>query len=165
MPEPSVSTPQSIWLTSKCNHKSVEFFWQEDRYMHRIVVNEQAIASSLFGDGDESWPPTPPIQQLSCEEINGNQVLFGVGAAGKSHWSLSVEQETHDSGFKLKFHYACRSKEQPDWIGSTYLIGDRIEVQPIAGSKLESSDESLRIAPVEISESVETVEWAYWITI
>lgn len=69
---------------------------------------------------DEDWPASPPIQQLSLESIHGSPTLLGVGQAGKSHWSISVEAMRIDTKPSLKFDVACRCRELPNWLGSSY---------------------------------------------
>ncbi len=67
--------------------------WAVDRYQHQIgwVIDgiEHAALESREGTPDDQWPPSPPLQQLSMQMIEGNPALLGVGMAGSSHWSAS----------------------------------------------------------------------------
>lgn len=70
---------------------------------------------------DEDWPASPPIQQLSLESINDRPTLLGVGQAGKSHWSISVEtMDRKNADAAIRFDLACRTQAIPVWLGSTY---------------------------------------------
>ncbi|MGV3485720.1 MAG: hypothetical protein ACO1RT_14985 [Planctomycetaceae bacterium] len=103
------------------------FHFEAGRYRHSIdlvrssdgVLLDAWDATSLSDDDD--WPASPPIQQLSLEMIGGTPALLGVGQAGKSHWSLSVEPvNVDDMRPALKFDLACRCPVQPRWLGSSY---------------------------------------------
>ncbi len=100
------------------------FEFVQGRFQHVIsAINESdnVVASWVdeFESADEDWPASPPIQQLSLESIQDKLTLLGVGQAGKSHWSISVETSDGDSPLIL-FDIACRTKQQPLWLGSTY---------------------------------------------
>ena len=73
-----------------------------------------------FASENEDWPGSPPIQQLSLESIRGAMTLLGVGQAGKSHWSVSVETVGDGDDAVLRFDVACRTSQVPEWLGSRY---------------------------------------------
>ena len=103
----------------------VEFLWRQDRHCHTIglVVDNSPISvfESMEGSSLEDWPPSPPLQQLSVEELRPKtQVALLVGMAGKSHYSISVEP-AHDRT-KFVFDVACRSREIAEQLGSEYLL-------------------------------------------
>lgn len=121
-------------LASSAGHESlrleVRFFWENNRFRHTIALcDSHGVAVDSWcdaSDADETaWPLSAPIQQLSREEINGQMTLLGVGQAGVSHWSVCVEpcQRNHMPGFR--FDFACRVKQPPQWLGSTYQIEDQ----------------------------------------
>jgi hypothetical protein len=82
------------------------------------VAEWRDVHDSDSGD----WPASPPIQELSLEAIGGKNVLLGVGRAGKSHWSVSIETTEVDSAPAIHFDFACRCPESPNWLGTTYEI-------------------------------------------
>lgn len=114
------------------------FVRQGDRYQHRVEWLEEKspshsaeqptgplvaapVLSSVEGDGGDSWPPSPPLQDLDeCVLAAGATGIVGVGMAGKSHWSLAVEA-VKDA---IWFDAACRVNESPRTLGSTYDLGD-----------------------------------------
>ena len=103
----------------------VRFAWREDRHAHTIslVVDDRPIAvlESVEGSSVEDWPPSPPLQQLSVEQLRPEtQVGLLVGMAGKSHWSMSVEPAGDLVAFI--FDVACRSRGDVEQIGSRYLL-------------------------------------------
>lgn len=116
------------------------------------------------GSGDDAWPPSPPIQQVSIETIEGCNVALGVGCAGTSHWSLSVEPTA--DGFR--FDWACRTKETPARLGTTYLIEkaeDQAAVRFAAeqGSVVSQSGGELQIVPAGELSGAQTYRWTYTI--
>ncbi|NND98804.1 MAG: hypothetical protein HKN47_15905 [Pirellulaceae bacterium] len=139
-----VPSPPSVTVASADGLLRVEFHWNGDRYGHRFVLPDGQTVASVEGDAESAWPPSPPLQQLSLEEINGAPVVLGVGAAGTSHWSISVEQREQG----LRFDFACRSKSPVGWIGCSYRISDRLEfvAEPESAVAI-GPDETLRISP------------------
>ncbi|QDT07900.1 hypothetical protein K227x_63290 [Rubripirellula lacrimiformis] len=124
--------PARIRLDVPGGRIRVEFRWEGDRFVHRIWVDDIESCHSIDGDADTDWPPSPPIQQLSLEDINGAPVILGVGAAGRGHWSISVESEA--DGNALKFDLACRYRDEANSLGSAYQTDDRAQVTALTGS-------------------------------
>jgi hypothetical protein len=121
----------------------VEFFQQGDRYAHRLsaILAEGddsrrviPLAESVEGTPDDPWPPSPPLQSLSMEEmpVAGRAALL-VGMAGRSHWSASIELELIDKN-PPRFDLACRFTTVPDRLGSTYRVAPGILLQEGKGS-------------------------------
>lgn len=109
-----------------------EFRWQHDRFSQRLILDGIECGTSHEGDADESWPPSPPIQQLSIETIDGQQAALAVGAAGSGHWSLSaVADPQHPSA--IRFELACRCKQAADFLGSSYETNLSLVVEPTDG--------------------------------
>ena len=103
----------------------VRFDWREDRHVHTISleVDDRLIPllESVEGSSVDTWPPSPPLQQLSVEQLRpATQVALLVGMAGKSHWSMSVEPAGDRCAFV--FDVACRSRGPVEWLGSAYLL-------------------------------------------
>lgn len=166
MSDPSLSSdPEPLLLNAPQEAFCVEFSWQQDRFVQRFLRTDRLIAESVDRgqqDDDSSWPPSPPIQQLSLEPIGDNDVLLGVGAAGQSHWSISVEPTLHDQLPALKFDLACRCKSEPVWLGSTYRFeGSHLKVVPLDGP-IEKTSLGMAIRPDTVVDSA-TARWAYLI--
>lgn len=101
----------------------IEFRRSGDRFGHAIVSTRGAAAaevlSSIEGPVDQVWPASPPLQELHIEDRPGNvKVALLVGMAGTSHWSLSCSLDPASSS--ATFDVACRAREQPIWLGSSY---------------------------------------------
>jgi len=169
----------------------VVFVWDVDRYAHRIEILDGGHScdclTSVEGDGDSPWPPSPPLQQMSVEEPSpGHRVAFLLGMAGKSHWSASVECDAASSS--LVFDIACRVQQAPQRLGSQYRAVlpvlththdqatvsvraalARLTVEPLTGQPavaLVASAAGLVLA-VESARipSVATIRWKYRIAL
>ena len=170
-------------LTSKSNDGStlqVDFVRVGDRFEQTVTRldregNSVAIWRDLHDSDSDDWPASPPIQELSLEEIGGKNVLLGVGRAGKSHWSVSIETAETDSGPAIRFDFACRCPEPPQWLGTTYKIESGVPEDATTGHALQATcaeDATLtRIAPGQIKieplahppKWPGTVRWRYTI--
>jgi hypothetical protein len=122
----------------------VYFFWQDDRYCHRIEAVDghqmRALLESLEGDQNSDWPASPPLQHVNVSWITSDSeqvhVAMLVGAAGRSHWSMCVSardrqcqpREGDPGDIELSFDVACRTRSSANWLGSTY----RVLAPPIA---------------------------------
>lgn len=159
--------PRSVILEA-AEGIAVHFDWHRDRFRQRLVRDGEGVAESVEGDADDLWPPAPPIQQLSLETIDGSKVLLGVGAAGRCHWSISVAVDPSMRG--LKFDLACRSREVPGFIGSTYRLDNSVTLTPLDASEIfvptdPDDRQSLRIEAVVPRQpsTQQTHRWAYQI--
>jgi hypothetical protein len=110
----------------------IEFRRTGDRFSHTIRRTDAAGKTTdqwcevQAGDSDD-WPASPPIQELSLQRIADADVLLGVGRAGKSHWSISVETSEIDGKASLRLDIACRCPAPPQWLGSTYDVKPNAE--------------------------------------
>lgn len=97
-----------------------------DRVSHfvEIVAADGGVHTklqSVEGTSAEAFPPSPPLQSCSLEEIRpGQRAAFLVGMAGKGHWSASIEAIPGKG--TLVFDFACRIPSAPAWLGSTYRL-------------------------------------------
>ena len=168
------SQPATMMLASTDGLLRVEFRWHGDRYQHFFLAGPtppqeatpsseagpgSLLGESVEGDAEHDWPPSPPIQQLSAETIDGENVLLGVGAAGKSHWSISVETRTVDNVPLLRFELACRCPATPPRLGSVYKIDPQLTLEPLDSAVREDCRPNLAIRPAMTSES--TFRWSY----
>lgn len=134
-----------------------KFCWQGDRYEHELFLDGEFVGRSCEGDAAETWPASPPIQQISLEQIDGRQMVLGVGAAGRSHWSISAAPCPDHRG-ALKFDLACRCEESPGFIGSGYQVTAPLQLLVIEGElKTEDGIAQVSAAPAEGA----TRRWSY----
>ncbi len=142
-------TPPPVVLESADAKQVIHFFWEGDRYAHRIELGDGRTLHSVEGDSDtipgsaKAWPCSPPIQQISLEEINGSPTVLGVGSAGSGHWSFSVEPTP--TGFR--YDVACRAKDDAAWLGSSYRTNDKTSV--VAGEDSVLSQHPADMNPKE----------------
>jgi hypothetical protein len=132
-----------------------------DRVGHRIEVLVPRVADSpsilaelrsLEGTSHELWPPSPPLQSCSLQEIRPGQIAaFLVGMAGKSHWSASIEAVPSQG--VVVFDVACRVPQMPDWLGSTYSPS-AAGMEDQHSRQLQSPVAILRLGKVALSLSV-----------
>lgn len=134
----------------------VVFFWSSDRYAHRIEVLDGKVPSVLMesreGDGQDQWPLSSPLQQLSVENRpDDNQVALLVGMAGQSHWSASVTADSKECS--LLFEIACRTKDSLATLLNSYYVN--ADMQPIA-----ADDNLIQWPQVELSSNLGTIQLA-----
>ena len=151
----ATAAPESVVLENSTGNRLV-FHWTADRYEHRMVTSG-GVAESLCSNTDSSWPTSPPLQQLSKESINGQDVVLGVGCAGTSHWSVSVEPR--DDGFQ--FDWACKTKEPPEHLGSRYSIQHPVSVLAGTHGDVSVLDDGAEIVPTEQLGDAKTYRWSY----
>lgn len=156
----------------------IVFERQGDRLGHRIEVDTHdgfvTVAASREGTSLDSWPPSPPLQDLHLERTPaGEPVALLVGGAGGSHWSASV---TLDAGAAATFDIACRVKARPSWLGSCYRVlvkatdlgawsinGRPLILEPLdADLRLEGAGDGLRLlVTMEDDMWPRTLRWRY----
>ncbi|MFC1757330.1 hypothetical protein ACFL2H_00995 [Planctomycetota bacterium] len=127
---------QTQSITSKNGRSRVNFAWSGDRFSHTIDRrNEEGawetILRSVEGTPDDSWPPSPPFQEVESHVVgNGLTCLLAVGRAGSSHWSASVEEIQDDlrseDETRFRFDVACRLKSSESILGSTYELNQSL---------------------------------------
>lgn len=169
-------------LTVPCasgDRLQLEFIFREGRYRQTISLTDPSGVlldqwEETSDSADEDWPASPPIQQLSLESIQDRPTLLGVGQAGKSHWSISVETIEGDTGETLRFDVACRVRALPNWLGSTYRRTDAVASQT---ARLGLTNESTEVKPAQdlltcvctikpesVTKYPATLRWSYRIT-
>jgi hypothetical protein len=97
-----------------------------DRYRHWIAIAPSGSGGqaepwlvSIEGTASQTWPASPALQSLHVEEREkGVRVALLVGMAGGSHWSMSVEAD--EPRGELTFDVACRTRDVPEFLGSSY---------------------------------------------
>lgn len=132
----------------------IDFQWHLDRFIQRIYLDDIEVGGSIEGGQQEPWPASPPIQQLLTQEIDGSTAILGVGAAGRSHWSISAELQEG----AIEFDVACRCKGDARFLGSSYELVDAVVIH---------SDETVveardgRIAIQAATDQAGTHRWRY----
>jgi hypothetical protein len=132
----------------------IGFDWHDDRYAHKIFAAAAGrlfpVLESIEGSDQDDWPASPPLQQLSIEELRpGVSVALLVGMAGKSHWSVSIEPTENKTGFI--FDVACRLKSDEGRLLSSYrrLVPEMQSADSGFQIETESSTIALRGLPIE----------------
>lgn len=167
MPDlPAPNIPSPLILHSHDESLRVIFEWHQDRFIHRIVCGNSVLAS-IDGEADDPWPASPPLQQLSLEDLHGRETILGVGAAGRSHWSVSVQaiqvnsSDGHTSG--LVFDWACRARDLPEFVGSTYQADNAFALAPGPGSRCERLGDGKWVVVPNAELMSGTIQWRYQI--
>jgi hypothetical protein len=159
------------------------FEWSGDRYQHCWYFDgdSKPQLASLESDGAAVWPDSPPLQQIHQQSFgDGRDIIFGVGMAGRGHWSASFTLVPELKCWIVEL--ACRAPLQPESLTSRYEIrGDwttlkdnhfesatperTLQIEAISPSSIASVDGSrLSIAPTEIKSSdttAATTQWAF----
>ena len=85
--------PSGASLSTDDGRLQVDFQWHRDRFVHKVFVDQREVGFGVEGESIDPWHASPPVQQISREEIDGASVILVVGAAGQVHWSISVHFE------------------------------------------------------------------------
>ncbi len=100
----------------------LRFEKQGDRYAQVIEVSDAQgwtpIARTVEGTPDQTWPISPPWQELTIEQRGpSQQIIFSVGKAGTAHWSGSFS--TLPAG-GIRCEIACRTSRSPHFLGRRF---------------------------------------------
>ncbi|QDV67951.1 hypothetical protein Poly24_16570 [Rosistilla carotiformis] len=131
---------------------ALRLVWQQDRFGHAIDVLQAGQRSPLLetvvDPAPTAWPRNTPLQQASLETIDGRLAILGVGLAGTSHWSLSLETLAGES-VGLRIDCACRCTTAPESLGSQYRWADGIDCQTdaFAGILFRGDQVCVQVAP------------------
>lgn len=86
--------------------------WLGDRYGQLLTVvgpsgGRRVVLESCEGSADEPCPPSPPLQQILLHTtVTQSPAALGVGMAGTSHWSVSIEADPQVP--RIVWDVACR---------------------------------------------------------
>jgi hypothetical protein len=124
----------------------LEFAQVGDSIAHRVLLYSnghwQSVLESVeFNTGDH-FPVSPVFQQVHRSRVesdeNRGDANMLIGSAGSCHWSACIVQdhvsqdasnEPQEDGAKLfTFDLACRCRNQPEWLGSTYRLSPEITI-------------------------------------
>lgn len=149
--------PETYEIRSGCGRLTVQFRWRGDRFSHQILLGDKMIASSVEGDPEQPWPPSPPVQQISLEELGDKWVVLGVGAAGSSHWSVAVEPFQESA---IRFDWACRTGDTGSQLMTTYdRLAEGWAIEPADNARQVDSNSLRRIHPAD--HRGPTWQWTY----
>jgi hypothetical protein len=112
-----------------------------DRFDWRILCEPLSASAvpllqSVPSAKEMAWPRFPPLQELAQESHSDTEVLLGVGMAGKSHWSVSVDRRQEPHQPAMVFDFACRLSESPTFLGACWMLGDGLKSTPPASLDL-----------------------------
>lgn len=102
-----------------------------DRFGH-VVLHEGELTAwvlcSVEGDDSPGQPPSAVLQELVSEipSVGKPPALMGLGSAGKSYWSCSIEADSTLEA--IAFDFACKTRSE-EWLGSTYEIAPAWTIQ------------------------------------
>ena len=141
---------------------SVRYTKLPDRLTHTIgiIVGDIYIPflEAVEGSAEDSWPPSPPMQQMVLESFkpDASPVLLGVGLSGNGHWSSAIE--TKDSR-GLKFDIACKNSKSSTELGSRYRVLGTIQPSPRPNSV------EIVLAAINVSANNEITRIEFAVTI
>jgi hypothetical protein len=103
----------------------VRFTQHQDRIAHSLYWQDGRdsvmLLESVEDNGLSEWPTSPPIQECHVQQLGDDRkVVFGVGMAGQSHWSMTAETAQDPAG--IVFDVACRTGQTPQRLGSSYRV-------------------------------------------
>jgi hypothetical protein len=130
---------------------ALSFVWSKDRYRHFWTFSDCDLQiHSLESSSEDTWPISPPLQQIHSQSFgDGREVIFGVGMAGRGHWSASFTLVPDLKSWIVEL--ACRSNLEPERLLSSY----RLERGP--GSSRQPMQEAQKIVLDEQSIVLEAI--------
>ena len=154
----------------------IRFTRERDRYTHAILAvkpdgSEHLLLASVEGTAEHEWPPSPPLQSLSIEELApGRRAALLVGMAGRSHWSASIEPVPGRAA--IVFDIACRRQamrpnaltlrstyaERPCHAFRVAIVGQ--EGDPV-DTLVDRHAEQVTIEPASEMNTAPTIRWRY----
>jgi hypothetical protein len=129
LPKTETSSGPFVARCYSSNDRTGHGVWWVDGEPHLILA-------SLEGTPDQAWPTSPPLQEIVAETVAAGRQpsLLGVGMAGKSHWSATIEGDGFSEA--IAFDIACRTAEAPALLGSAYLLAPHWKAERIADNSL-----------------------------
>lgn len=118
-------SPSSVLIAGDPQQLAIKFIAHkiDDRFQSTLSIikfgEEHPLMSSVEGDGQQPWPPSPPFQECLEQRIGEDTIVLATGMAGKTHWSMSVEA---DDSPALVCDVACRTGTPPTEVGSQFVI-------------------------------------------
>ena len=167
----------------------LRFRWESDRYFHQFdfsaLAGNECVIQSVESDNEQAWPVSPPLQQIHQQSFaDGRDVIFGIGMAGRGHWSASFTLVPELKSWIVEL--ACRSSSRPEALSSTYdfqtaehlverseetgdivlAAGKSVRFEAVSpSSKGLYTNNQLAIQPATLEDQSETVQWAFRVRI
>lgn len=163
------------------------FEWHKDRYQHRWTFDDPAeTVASIESDSSVVWPVNPPLQQIHQQSFgDGREIIFGVGMAGRSHWSASFTLVPDLKCWIVEL--ACRAPLKAESLLSSYRLDpswetvseDKLQIRrshslisleanpPLTladrrvGAESGKHSDELIFRPAKIAEGAATTQWAF----
>jgi hypothetical protein len=159
-----------------------------DRWDHRIVLQSVGetfvLLESIEGDAETAWPPSPPLQEIHLHDLGNGEALLGVGMAGTSHWSISLSTKSNSlvadlaclvkSGIAgplsstYRVHPAAATKSNDNGVDLLlHKVTVRLRPKTVEdfSSRIDESDDTIRIAPMMEDQSIGQKRWCFEIEI
>ncbi len=141
----------------------LNFEWIGDRYQHRWLFGEDSkpVIESKESDHTMHWPISPPLQQVYRQTFDdGRDVMFGVGMAGRGHWSVSFTLVPDLKSWIVE--WACRSSTEPQQLFSTYRLFGSWQTETNSSdqaiNRCNLTELGLRLEPLSVLTRLEVRE-------
>ena len=134
----------------------LRFEWSGDRYTHhwRFDSDREVGLTSLESDGDAAWPISPPLQQIHRQSFgDGREVVFGVGMAGRGHWSASFTLVPELRCWIVEL--ACRSPAEGSELLSSYRLHGPWSRTDAGAIACQAGERLLCLEAIETSSTAE----------
>ncbi len=164
---------------------ALAFEWCGDRFNHSwSFPNSPVRLQSVESDCDAAWPESPPLQQIHSQSFgDGREVIFGVGMAGRGHWSASFTLVPDLRYWVVEL--ACKLTQEPERLVSSYRIQSEsgtqvgqpdgplvldsdngIVVEPVTPGELAwEAPDIVRFLPSGPQVQSQTIQWAFRIRV
>lgn len=131
------------------------FHWSGDRYVHEWHFPDQletVALRSVESGSDVAWPVSPPLQQIHRQSFgDGREIVFGVGMAGRGHWSASFTLVPDLRCWIVEL--ACRASTTPISLMSSYRLSGQWTPGDSNGYRCDRGSQPLRIEPASPSSN------------
>ena len=163
-----IITLRSQLPSSDSKQLLIEFALKGDRFASRLRAegSDDFLLESIEGVASETdnanWPQSSPLQEVVPQSDSDGEYLAGIGRAGKSHWSVIIRPLADRLGFD--FDFACRVKETPIWLGSSYrVVSDYTVNFESENAEVIRNNKELRISPTDVTPASfpATIRWRY----
>ena len=117
-----------------------------DRHDSRLELVHDSrsviVLTSPATDEPADWPPAPPIQECRRHSEQPN-VLLATGAAGKAHWSASIE--ANEETGTILWDVACRTSSEPQRIGTEWIVGGDWSAEDLGDHIVIQNEEQMQL--------------------
>ncbi len=157
------------------------FDWAGDRYHHAwhfASSNGKVSVMSVESGSEVPWPASPPLQQIHRQSFaDGREVVFGVGMAGRGHWSASFTLIPDLKCWIVEL--ACRASVAPETLLSSYRLQGTWQIDGTCAARCDQATQPLRLeaagpststrlsdnlltfSPQQLTSAAATQPWAF----